>query len=380
MLVIKSYEEITQNGCWHSDSKDIVLWFYLIYNRNFKILSFIDLEKVFQNLFERLKTNNFVVRIFCLFKNRRYMLSEIKIYSKSQFKDEPKDQKWFQNWVRQLEDHNGRTYERFEIQTSLGKTHVWGLFTQEDYPETLVIFPGARTSSLFWDFDRGLDNLGHKVKIFLVETNGLPNLSEGSTPDIQTLDYGLWAKEVFDGLNIQKAFIAGASFGGLICMKFGIVCPDRIKATFLLNPGCLQPFSLSFKNLYYNILPIIKPSPSNVLKFLDKAVFSKPNHQLSDFSEKMIVDYEVFAISRYQDKTQKPYYMDKQLEEVKTETYLLLGDKDLLFPFQKSIKNAKNKIKNLQDVTVFANVGHGIETYGKALRYIGEKIKVYKGK
>lgn len=380
MLVIKSYEEITKNGCWHSDSKDIVLWFYLIYNRNFKILSFIDLEKVFQNLFERLKTNNFVVRIFCLFKNRRYMLSEIKIYSKSQFKDEPKDQKWFQNWVRQLEDHNGRTYERFEIQTSLGKTHVWGLFTQEDYPETLVIFPGARTTSLFWDFDRGLDNLGHKVKIFLVETNGLPNLSEGSTPDIQTLDYGLWAKEVFDGLNIQKAFIAGASFGGLICMKFGIVCPDRIKATFLLNPGCLQPFSLSFKNLYYNILPIIKPSPANVLKFLNKAVFSKPNHQLSDFSEKMIVDYEVFAISRYQDKTQKPYYMDKQLEEVKTETYLLLGDKDLLFPFQKSLKNAKNKIKNLQDVTVFANVGHGIETYDKALRYIGEKIKVYKGK
>lgn len=308
------------------------------------------------------------------------MLSEIKIYSKSQFKDEPKDQKWFHDWVRQLEEHNGRTYERFEIQTSLGKTHVWGLFTQEDYPETLVIFPGARTTSLFWDFDRGLDNLGHKVRIFLVETNGLPNLSEGSTPDIQTLDYGLWAKEVFDGLNIQKAFIAGASFGGLICMKFGIVYPDRIKATFLLNPGCLQPFSLSFKNLYYNILPIIKPSPANVLKFLDKAVFSKPNHQLSDFSEKMIVDYEVFAISRYQDKTQKPYYMDKQLEEVKTETYLLLGDKDLLFPFQKSIKNAKNKIKNLQDVTVFANVGHGIETYDKALRYIGEKIKVYEGK
>ena len=163
-------------------------------------------------------------------------------------------------------------------------------------------------------------------------------------------------------------------------MKFGIVCPDRIKAAFLLNPGCLQPFSLSIKNLYYNILPIIKPSPANVLKFLDKAVFSKPNHRLSDFSEKMIVDYEVFAISRYQDKTQKPYYMDKQLEEVKTETYLLLGDKDLLFPFQKSIKNAKNKIKNLQDVTVFANVGHGIETYDKALRFIGEKIKGYEGK
>jgi hypothetical protein len=50
---------------------------------------------------------------------------------------------------------------------------------------------------------------------------------------------------------------------------------------------------------------------------LNKAVFSKPNHQLSEKSEKMLVDYEVFAISRYKDNTQKPYYMDEQLSEVK---------------------------------------------------------------
>jgi hypothetical protein len=30
----------------------------------------------------------------------------------------------------------------------------------------------------------------------------------------------------------------------------------------------------------------------------------------------MLVDYEVFAASRYKDKTQKPSYMDKQLAEV----------------------------------------------------------------
>lgn len=211
----------------------------------------------------------------------------------------------------------------------------------------------------------------------MVETNGLPNLSDGATPDIKTMDYGFWAAEVFDRLNIANAFIAGASFGGLICMKFGIVKPEKIKAAFLLNPGCLQPFSMTFKNLYFNLLPIIKPTPKNVLKFLDKAVFSKPNHKLTDFSEKMLVDYEVFAISRYKDKTQKPYYMGRQLEEVKVDTFLLVGDKDLLFPYQKSVDNAKRLIKTLKETTVFTNVGHGIETYNKALNYIGEKINNY---
>ena len=156
----------------------------------------------------------------------------MNIYSKSHFKDEIADRNYFENWVRQLEENNDRQYERYEIVTSLGKTHVWGLNTKDEQLDTLVIFPGARTTSLIWDFDKGLDNLNHKMRIFMVETNGLPNLSEGSTPDIKSFDYGNWASEVFEKLKIDNAFIAGASFGGLICMKFAIVNPEKIKAIF----------------------------------------------------------------------------------------------------------------------------------------------------
>lgn len=296
---------------------------------------------------------------------------------KSYFKDEKTDKGYFENWVTQLEENNGRQYERYVVETSLGKTQVWGFNTKEEQLDTLVIFPGARTTALIWDFDKGLNNFNHQMRIFMVETNGLPNLSNGETPDIKSLDYGFWANEVLEQLKIEKAFVAGASFGGLICMKLGIVKPEKIKAAFLLNPGCLQPFSMKLKNLYFNLLPIIKPTEKNVLKFLDKAVFSKPNHRLSEFSEKMLVDYEVFAISRFIDKTQKPYYMAKQLEDVKVHTYLLEGDKDLLFPFQKSIENAKKHINTLKETKVFTNVGHGIETHDKALNYIGEIIENY---
>lgn len=301
----------------------------------------------------------------------------MEIKAKSYFKNEPKDKKYFENWVKELENNNKRVYERFEIITSIGKTQVYGLNTKDENLETLVIFPGARTTSLIWDFDKGLDNLNHKMRIFMIETNGLPNLSDGETPNIKSLGYGIWAAEVIEKLKIEKTFIAGASFGGLICMKLAIVKPEIIKSIFLLNPGCLQPFSLTLKNLYFNILPIISPKPANVLKFLDKAVFAKPNHKLSEISEKLLVDYEVFAISRYKDNTQKPYYMDKQLAEVNVETFLLEGNKDLLFPYEKSIENAQKHIRNLKEYIVFENVGHGIETYSKSINYIGEKIKNY---
>ncbi len=228
-----------------------------------------------------------------------------------------------------------------------------------------------------WDFDNNLGNLG-KCRIYLVETNGLPNLSEGNTPDIKTLGYGEWAKEVFDKLGLQRAYVAGASFGALICLKLSCVDPDRIKAAFLLNPGCLQSFSLSPRNLFYNLLPILLPTEKNVARFLNAAIFSKPHHQLSEATEKMLIDYELFAITRYKDNTQKPYDMDDELRRVKSETYLLLGDKDLLFPVQKSIDNAKSKFESLRDLKVFPNVGHGIETFGEALKYVGEMIEARK--
>lgn len=299
----------------------------------------------------------------------------MEINKRSFFKDPEKDLPWFNQWVAELEKSNNRQYQRLELGTSLGKTQVWGLNLEKPDLETLVIFPGARTTALFWDFDRGLDHLGQAMRIYLIETNGLPNLSDGNTPDIKGLDFGKWAVEVLDALNIERSYVAGASFGGLICMKLGIVAPEKIKAAFLLNPGCLQAFSLSFKNLYFNLLPILSPNRKNVSKFLDKAVFCKPNHQLSPSSEKYIIDYEVFALTRYQDNTQKPYYMDEQLEQVKVATYLLEGDRDLLFPFEKSISNAQAKLSNLKEVKVFPNVGHGIETYSAAIKYVGETIK-----
>jgi len=304
----------------------------------------------------------------------------MEIKNKSFFKNPQADLAWFENWAAQLEAASQRQYKRITIETGLGKTHIWGLNTGDKTLETLVIFPGARTSPLFWDLDKGLDNLGQNLRIYLVETNGLPNLSDGNSPDIKSLDYGKWAAEVLDKLQIEKTFIAGASFGGLICMKLGITHPEKVKAAFLLNPGCLQPFSMTLKNLYYNVLPIISPSYKNVSKFLDKAVFSKPNHMLSGDAEKLLIDYEVFALKQYKDKTQKPYYMNEQLRQVNVDTYLLEGNKDLLFPFQKSIDNAQEKIRGLKDVAVFENVGHGIETYDKAMHYIGKKISEIQSK
>ena len=66
--------------------------------------------------------------------------------------------------------------------------------------------------------------------------------------------------------------------------------------------------------------------------------------------------------------------MGNQLNDVRVKTHLLVGDKDILIPYQKSVKRAKKHLGTaLQEVSVFKNVGHGIECYQPSLEYI-EKV------
>lgn len=294
----------------------------------------------------------------------------------SYFKNRKEDIESFEKWVFKLEQSNGYEYSKLNIETSLGQTQIYGINTEKTDLETLIIFPGFRTTSLIWDLDKGLQSLAKQTRIFLVETNGQPNLSDGYSPSIKNLDYGKWGAEVFEKLNVESAFVAGASFGGLICMKISLVIPDKIKGAFLMNPGCFRMISLGIKNMYYNLLPIINTSNKNIRKFLNKIVFHKPNHKLTEDSENLLTEYLFLAISRYKDNTEKPYYMDNQLNDISVDTYLLVGENDILLPPKKSIENAKKHLqKNLKNIELFEKVGHGIECYKPCLAYIEKIIK-----
>ncbi|MEM1328079.1 MAG: alpha/beta hydrolase [Bacteroidota bacterium] len=299
----------------------------------------------------------------------------MNIKNTSYFKNPEADKKRFQDWVTRLERANGYTYEKWSVQTSLGKTQVYGLNTQNEQLTPLVIFPGFRTTALIWDLDRGLESLAKKFRLFLIETNGQPNLSDGHSPNIKSLAYGMWGATVFEQLNLESAYIAGASFGGLVCMKVALVIPDRIKGTFLLNPGCFRFVSLSAKNIYYNLLPLIRPNQKNIKQFLDQLVFCPPNHRLSDTAEQLLIQYLELAITRWKDRTDKPYYMGDQLNDISVDTYLLIGDQDQIIPYEKSVGRARKHLGNyLKAVEIFEDVGHGNECYAPCLSYIEEQL------
>jgi len=130
----------------------------------------------------------------------------MKIKSTSFFKNQENAERFFETWIHEVSKLSGTTYKKIEISTSLGKTVVWGINTEKEELKPMVIFPGFRTSSLFWDMDNALAPLKKDYRIYLVETNGQPNLSDGNTPDIKGNGYGIWANEFCLGL-IQGAYL-----------------------------------------------------------------------------------------------------------------------------------------------------------------------------
>ncbi|GAA4354450.1 hypothetical protein GCM10023185_16320 [Hymenobacter saemangeumensis] len=278
------------------------------------------------------------------------------------FKDPARAQAFFSSWTQAIETLNQCRYQRQEVPSQLGTTVVWSLNAEQHSWPALVIFPGFRTCGLFWDLDNNLAPLKETHRIYLVDVNGQPCLSAGYTPKIKSLDYGHWAADLLQQLGLDRVGVAGASFGALLGLKLAQVAPERISHLALLNPGCLQPFSLGLKNLYYNLMPLAFPSEANVRKFLNAAVFCSGFHELSAPAMQLLVDYEVFAIREYRDNTPKPYAMTAaELEQVSVPVYLLLGDKDLLFPYQKSLAVARRHLKTLRQALVLPNIGHGIE-------------------
>lgn len=292
---------------------------------------------------------------------------------KSGLKDQQADSEWFHQWVKRLTQYTGNVYNLQFVETSLGNTAVYTLGGIDYNKPPLVIFPGYRTSALFWDFQGGLDILSRHYRLYLIETNGQPNLSDGNSPDISTNDYGWWALEILDCLKLESCSIAGASFGGQICMKLGIVAPQRIRAAFLLNPAGLRTFSFNYKNLFFNLLPILSPNDNHIRQFIENVILHPPQHQLSERAFTLFAEHVHWSITRHVDHNQKPYYMSKELAAVQIPTHLIVGDYDVLFPCNQSIKNAKKYLPNLLSFSVLEGMGHGIETDSSTAEVILEK-------
>lgn len=299
----------------------------------------------------------------------------MKLKRKSYFRNPKADKNWCSQWVSRLEAHNGKKYEHIQLKTILGITHVWHLNPEKSPGDCLVIFSGERTTGLFWDLDNALAGLARDCCIFIVETNGQTNLSEGFTTELHDHSYGKWAAEVIQKLGIDRANIAGSGFGALVCMKLALYAKDRVKSMFLLNPAGVETPAKGRRNLAQRLWPSVFSSRENVMRYMENVYFSKPTHALPEVFEELAIDYHFFSLLRHSSSFKRGYTMIGDLKKLDVETYLFLGENDTMYPHKQMLAHAQKRFGNLKELMLLP-AGHGLETYAPMADLIRERISV----
>ena len=93
-----------------------------------------------------------------------------------------------------------------DVQTNFGITHV--IEAGQDGAPPLVLFHGVGDdSALMWIFNAA--ELSKHFKIYAIDTIGGPGKSVPNKNYNENFDDIAWIDQIFDGLKLEKAFIAG---------------------------------------------------------------------------------------------------------------------------------------------------------------------------
>jgi pimeloyl-ACP methyl ester carboxylesterase len=120
-----------------------------------------------------------------------------------------------------------------ELQTRFGATRINALGNPTSPP--LLLIHGYCASSTQWYPNAGA--LAEHFRVFAPDVPDQPGLSSLDNP-IQTREnYALWLADLLDGLDCQRAFFVGHSYGGWLSTNFAITSPERVRKLVLISPA-----------------------------------------------------------------------------------------------------------------------------------------------
>ena len=228
--------------------------------------------------------------------------------------------------------------------------------------EPLVLLNGIMMSTKSWDF--AVEKTSSVLKFIRVDF-----FDQGQSDDFldYPYDHNLQAELVIallDHLGIEKAHIAGISYGGEIAVRLGIYYPERIKTLSIYNSACftspwLRDIGRAWNAVgetrdgktYYNIAipPVYSPK------------FYLENNEWMENRRKVLEP--VFTQEKFLNRMKRLVESSESLDErdnvhkIQASTLIVTSEYDFLVPKLEQDFLVKN-IKNSHHI-IIPNFGHG---------------------
>jgi pimeloyl-ACP methyl ester carboxylesterase len=151
----------------------------------------------------------------------------------------------FTSAYQRVVDHWPVKVTALDAPTDYGTTHL--LVSGDETAPVVLLVPGGSATATAWSAVAG--PLSRTRRVVAVDPIGQPGLSTpGERPLKTAADLASWLDQVLDHLGVQRAAIAGHSYGAWIALRYALHAPGRVGHLVLLDPtSCFAPLSLAYR-------------------------------------------------------------------------------------------------------------------------------------
>ncbi|ACL21132.1 alpha/beta fold hydrolase [Desulfitobacterium hafniense] len=239
----------------------------------------------------------------------------------------------------------GIPHEEVNVDTRFGKAFVIAA-GKKDAP-VLVLLHGSGINSVMWIKD--MEKYSEHYRVYAVDLQGEPGKSDGKQLSFEGSDFDNWLHDVFAGLSVEKASIAGISLGAWLALKFAIANPQMVDKLVLLCPAGVGPQKTSFA--YVSLFHMLLWGEKGVERLFRKVNGGKPIPQ-------EIMDYQKLLGNNFNfRREQVPLFSDAELTQLTIPSILFVGQKDVMFHSLKTAQRYRNLVPDAK-VIVLREAGH----------------------
>ncbi|WP_458122728.1 alpha/beta fold hydrolase [Paenibacillus sp. Z3-2] len=268
---------------------------------------------------------------------------------KSIFKNEVVEKEYSLCYEKSLEKFE-TDFTSHYIPTTFGETHILRFGDTKKKP--LFLLHGMTMSSTMW-----FPNVKHLIQersVYAMDIMGDFGKSKPVVPIKNRKSAQQWILEVLNALQFNKVDLAGHSMGGFLSLSFSLAYPDRVSKLMLYAPaGSFHKISFRFfTKMYPALLFHSEKSIDNAFRW-----FSGKGEPLDPVFRSQIIAGYRHAKPLLQ--VMPSVFSKEEFHSFNTPTLLLIGDKEVIYPANKAIANAKSLIPNLE-AHVIAGASHAL--------------------
>jgi pimeloyl-ACP methyl ester carboxylesterase len=233
-----------------------------------------------------------------------------------------------------------------DVSTRFGLTHVNACGPENAPP--LVLLHGAAISSTMWYPNAAA--LSRTYRVYAPDIIGEMGKSVRTRPLAKPSDLTDWLIEVFDGLGIEKAHVAGISLGGYLAIQLAHSFPERVMKLILLSPATL----LSIRPQFY-----LRIAAAILVPFLSSASRQALFLGVASANAAPAIK-QLMTPNDFQYKLFSPAVnTDAELKKIRASTLLLIGDREVIYSPSRAVRRAVKLIPHLETALIPA-AGHAL--------------------